>query len=123
MSGGAAVVLGGAETVRTERTRILSTLLDDIDAMVDECVLAIRTEIPDYTAIDDERFFVDVRDQVDRHYRVQLACLLEDRPVTPDDIPFVRGAAMRRARAGFALQSYINAYYVGQQVFWERIVG
>ena len=122
MSGGASAVIAGPETVRAERARILSTLLDEIDVMVDACVLAIRTEIPAYTAIDDDRFLVDVREQVDRHYRVQLECLLEDRPVTEADIPFVRGAAMRRARAGFALESYINAYYVGQQVFWDRIV-
>jgi PucR C-terminal helix-turn-helix domain/GGDEF-like domain len=122
MSGSEAAVLAGSDAVRAERERILLGIRDGIDAMVDDCVLAIRTEIPAYTAIDDERFFVDVRDQVERHYRLQLQCLLEDRPVTVDDLSFVRGASMRRARAGFALQSYINAYYVGQQVFWDRIV-
>jgi hypothetical protein len=120
MSGEASTVVAGS--VHAERARILGSILDGIDAMVHDCVRAIRTDIPDYAAIADDRFFADVRDQVDHHYRVQLACLLEGRPVTEDDIPFIRGAAMRRARAGFALQSYINAYYVGQQVFWERIV-
>jgi hypothetical protein len=122
MSGGVAAVLAGPDTVRAERSRILSTLLDEIDVMVDACVLAIRSEIPAYTAVDDDRFFVDVREQVELHYRALLANLLESRPVTEADMPFVRGAAMRRARAGFALQSYINAYLVGQQVFWDRIV-
>ena len=48
--------------------------------------------------------------------------LLEDRTVTLDDIAFVRRAAMRRARAGLALADYINAFRVGQQVFWESVL-
>src|SRR5918912_1070766 len=64
----------------------------------------------------------DVRDQVGSHYRTKLACLMEDHDVTLDDLSFARGAAMRRARAGFALEDYINAFRVGQQVFWEAVV-
>ena len=38
------------------------------------------------------------------------------------DIAFVRAAATRRARAGFALEDYLNAFRVGQQAFWEAVV-
>src|SRR6185312_5630978 len=31
-------------------------------------------------------------------------------------------SAARRARAGFALEDYINAFRVGQQVFWNAVV-
>jgi sugar diacid utilization regulator len=34
----------------------------------------------------------------------------------------VRKAATRRARAGFALEDYINAFRVGQQVFWDALL-
>jgi PucR C-terminal helix-turn-helix domain/GGDEF-like domain len=107
--------------VRAERARILSTLLDRVEEVIDRAVAAIRAEIPAYAA-QDERFFADVRDQVAQHYRTKLGCLMEDHDVTLEDLSFARGAAMRRARAGFALEDYINAFRVGQQVFWEAVV-
>ena len=110
-----------AADVRAERTRILSTLLDRIELVIDRALETIRAEIPAY-ATQDERFFADVREQVGAHYRTKLACLMEDHDVRLEDISFARGAAMRRARAGFALEDYINAFRVGQQVFWEALV-
>ena len=53
---------------------------------------------------------------------MNMISLLEDRPVTLEEISFVRGAAMRRARAGLALEDYINAYRVGQQNLWDTII-
>jgi diguanylate cyclase with GGDEF domain/PucR-like helix-turn-helix protein len=110
-----------AADVRAERTRILATLLDRIEEVIDRALETIRAEIPAYAA-QDERFFADVREQVGAHYRTKLACLMEDHDVRLEDISFARGAAMRRARAGFALEDYINAFRVGQQVFWEALV-
>jgi len=110
-----------AAGVRAERARILSTLLDRIEQVIDRALETIRAEIPAYAA-QDERFFADVREQVGAHYRTKLACLMEDHDVRLEDLAFARGAAMRRARAGFALEDYINAFRVGQQVFWEALV-
>ncbi len=118
---GFVAAVAGAEAVRAERTRILAALLGDVDDLVERAIAAMRAEIPAY-AIREERFDADVRDQVSRHYRTKLGSLLEERVVTLEDIAFVRGAAMRRARAGFALEDYINAFRVGQQVFWEAVV-
>jgi sugar diacid utilization regulator len=81
----------------------------------------MREEIPSYRDRG-ERFFEDLRDQVRAHYRVKLAALLEDRMLELEDIAFVRGAATRRARAGFALEDYLNAFRVGHQVFWDGVV-
>ncbi|MGN9782520.1 PucR family transcriptional regulator [Nonomuraea sp. ZG12] len=111
----------GAEPVRAERARILSELLADLDALAATAVATMRAEIPAYAA-QEEAFLTDVRDQVARHYRSKLAVLLEERTVTLDDIAFTRRAAMRRARAGLALADYINAFRVGQQVFWESVL-
>jgi PucR C-terminal helix-turn-helix domain/GGDEF-like domain len=111
----------GDEFVRAERGRILATLLDQVEDLADRAVAAMRAEIPAYAA-QDAGFRADVRDQVLQHYRAKLAALLEERTVTLDDITFTRRAAMRRARAGLALADYINAFRVGQQVFWEAVV-
>lgn len=122
MSGGFSTeLLTGAETVRTERSRILAEILDRVHELADRAVAAMRAEIPAYDA-QDETFRSDVREQVTRHYRTKLAIFLEDRTVTFDDIAFSRRASMRRARAGFAMADYINAFRVGQQVFWEAVV-
>jgi sugar diacid utilization regulator len=114
-------VADGADAVRAERRRILTTMLERTDALVQSTVDAIRGEIPAYAA-QEASFFVDVREQVRRHYRVKLHLLLEERKVTLQDIAFARGAALRRARAGFALEDYLNAFRVAQQVFWEGVL-
>jgi sugar diacid utilization regulator len=111
----------GAEAVRAERRRILSTILEHLDDLVQDAVEAIRGEIPAYAA-QEAPFFADVRDQARRHFRVKLGLLLDEREVTLEDIAFARGGAMRRARAGFALEDYLNAFRVGQQVFWDRVL-
>ncbi|MFC4118788.1 PucR family transcriptional regulator [Nonomuraea zeae] len=109
------------EAVRAQRTRILSELLGDLQGLADAAVATMREEIPAYAARGPD-FQADVRDQVIKHYRAKLAVLLEERTVTFEDISFTRRAAMRRARAGVALADYINAFRVGQQVFWESVV-
>ncbi|MEA2304021.1 MAG: hypothetical protein QOH43_1301 [Solirubrobacteraceae bacterium] len=124
------VGMGGATTgpavtaataVTAERGRILHALLKDVEALADVSVGAIRAEIPAYEACD-ERFLQDVHDQVVRHYRANLVSFLEDRDVTVEDIAFTRAAASRRARIGFALEDYLGAYRVGQQVLWDAVV-
>ncbi|NRQ33277.1 transcriptional regulator [Nonomuraea sp. NN258] len=122
MSGGFSTeTLTGTERVRAERARILAELLADLDGLAAAALAAMKAEIPAYAA-EGAAFHADVHDQVARHYRSKLAVLMEERTVTLDDIAFTRQAAMRRARAGVALADYINAFRVGQQVFWESVV-
>nr|BFE78417.1 hypothetical protein GCM10020093_010180 [Planobispora longispora] len=120
-TGTSAAASATAGAVRAERARILSEILDDLDELAGTAVRTMRAEIPAYAA-QDAAFHADVRDQVIRHYRSKLAVLFEERTVTLDDIAFTRRAAMRRARAGVALADYINAFRVGQQVFWESVL-
>ena len=64
----------------------------------------------------------DVRDQVRRTTAPSSPRCSRTAMSRSSDIAFVRAAATRRARAGFALEDYINAFRVGQQVFWEAVV-
>jgi PucR C-terminal helix-turn-helix domain/GGDEF-like domain len=105
-----------------ERTRILTTLLGRLDALSENAVAAIFAEIPAYAARRDDDFYRDVRGQVQDFYATILSSLLEARRVSVDDIVFMRPAAMRRARSGFALKDYINAFRVGLQMLWEAVV-
>ncbi|RAY13664.1 transcriptional regulator [Actinomadura craniellae] len=110
-----------ARAIRTERSRILSELLDHVPDLADTAVAAMRAEIPAY-AERDAAFIADVHDQLIRHYRAKLGALLEERTLCLEDIAFTRRAAMRRARAGLALTDYIAAFRIGQQVFWAALV-
>jgi PucR C-terminal helix-turn-helix domain/GGDEF-like domain len=110
-----------SDVVAAERGRILSSLLSDLSALVDAAIEAMRAEIPAY-ATQGDGFFEDVREQVASHYRTKLTAFLEERQVTLEEVGFIRGAAMRRARAGLALEHYINAFRVGEKVLWDAIV-
>lgn len=110
-----------SEPLHRERRRILHTVHDRIEEVAETAVEVMRTEIPSY-ALQDERFFDDVREQVLEHYRMQLAALAGDRDIAPEDLVFSRAAAMRRARAGFALEDWISAFRVGRQVLWDALL-
>jgi hypothetical protein len=111
----------GPGPVRIQTLRILGELIERHHEIAARAVEAMRAEIPSYRDRD-ERVYDDVRDQVARHYRAQLSAFLAGRPVTLEDISFVRCAASRRARAGFPLAEYMNAFRVGEQVFWAAVV-
>jgi PucR-like helix-turn-helix protein/diguanylate cyclase with GGDEF domain len=111
----------GRTSVRAESLRILGRLVDRLDELTEVAVAAMRAEIPAYRDRE-QRFYDDVRDQVARHYRVKLSAFLEERTITAEDVAFVRSAACRRVRAGLGLEDYINAFRLGQQVFWAEVV-
>lgn len=114
--------LAGPDAVRAERARILAALLAQIDELTESGVVAIRAEIPAYAAQRDERFLADLANQIRLVYSTSLSAMLEGRQVTPADIAFVRGAAMRRAELGVALEDYLAAFRVGQLVLWDAMV-
>jgi PucR C-terminal helix-turn-helix domain/GGDEF-like domain len=103
------------------RRQVLCPLLERVDVLAEEGARAIRAELPTYGA-QSEQFHADVLDQVRRNYTSVLTALMEGRALTADDVAYQRAAAMRRARAGIALEDYLRGYRVGHQVMWEAIV-
>jgi hypothetical protein len=110
-----------AQDVSRERARILAALYSQLDQLADRGAAAIRAEIPYYRSASAE-LLRDMRDQVRLNYRKKLELLAEEREPTQDDLSFVRRAAIRRARAGCALENYINAWSVGQRQFWDALI-
>jgi hypothetical protein len=103
------------------RQHLLGPVLDRVEALAEQGAAAIRAELPAYAA-QGEQFHADVLDQVRRNYTSVLTALIEGRALTADDVAYQRAAAMRRARAGVALEDYLRGYRVGHQVMWEAIV-
>ncbi|MFF2515859.1 PucR family transcriptional regulator [Streptomyces sp. NPDC058086] len=110
-----------SEPLLRERRRILHAVHDRVEEVAETAVDVMRAEIPSY-ALQDELFFDEVQGQVLEHYRMQLAALAGDRDIAPEDLVFSRAAAMRRARAGFALEDWISAFRVGRQVLWDALL-
>lgn len=109
------------DQIGAARSRILTALLREVDELAERVLVRLPQEIAAY-ADQGPEFFADARDQVRRHYRTKLDALLGERTTTPEDLSFARPCAMRRARAGFALEDYLCAFRVGQQVFWEAVL-
>lgn len=106
---------------RTQRERLLAPLLHDVDALAARGVAAMRDELIAY-AQESDRFLEDVLDQLRSNYALLLVSLIEGQEPTVEELAFQRGASMRRARAGFALEDYLSAHRVAQRVLWEAIV-
>jgi sugar diacid utilization regulator len=114
------MALTATRTVRSERDRILTALQADVDELAERALARIPEEIPAYRSRD-AAFVADVRDQLRRHYRTKLAAL-EHRPLSREDLAFARPCALRRARAGIALDDFLHAFRIGRQVFWEAVL-
>jgi DNA-binding PucR family transcriptional regulator len=109
------------QAVARERARILAVLDSQVELLADRGADGIRAEVPQYRTASDA-LLTDMRDQVLLNYRAKLRLLAEQREPTLDDLSFIRQAAMRRARAGVPLENYVNAWRVGQQLFWDALV-
>ncbi|MFF7789959.1 hypothetical protein [Streptomyces sp. NPDC007991] len=70
---------------------------------------AMRAEIPDYAALVDEALLTDVVAHVREAVDALSVSLARGRPVTDDDVAFVRPHAARRARQGMPLVDFMHA--------------
>jgi hypothetical protein len=92
----------------------LDVRLDDLAEAATQLILA---EIPAYRdatpALRDE-----VRTHVLSHLRISLSTFSEARPVTREELLFLRGHAARRV-GHIPISEFVNAFYVGERVLWE----
>jgi PucR C-terminal helix-turn-helix domain/GGDEF-like domain len=99
----------------------IAALRDALDGHLEELADAathlIIAEIPAYRdatpALRD-----DVRAHVLSHLRISLSTFSQARPVTREELLFVRGHAARRV-GHIPIAEFVNAFYVGERVLWE----
>jgi hypothetical protein len=93
------------------------TLDGQLDDLADTATRLILAEIPGYRdatpALRD-----DVRSHVLSHLRISLSTFSEARPVTREELLFVRGHAAKRV-GHIPIAEFVNAFYVGERVLWE----
>jgi sugar diacid utilization regulator len=91
-----------------------------MEEILDEAVRAMQEEIPSYRS-GDPAMLESVREHVRLHFEALLRSLSEDRPITREDLLFVRPAATHRARSGVSLADFMHAFRIGQREIWRAL--
>jgi hypothetical protein len=104
---------------------IARELVDDFedrrDEAVGESVRAILEEIPGYKGLD-ATARADVAGHVGLNHEALVRFLRQDRPLTREDLMFVRAPTTRRASARLPLSDYLQAFRIGYRVMWAKLV-
>jgi sugar diacid utilization regulator len=108
-----------------ETTAALQRMLDALrarrEALVDEGVRRIRTEIAGYAAISDAAFIADVRAHVGQEHDALVRSIELGRPLGRQEIDFVRPRAMRRV-GRLPLGDFMHAFRIYTEVFWDALL-
>src|ERR1700760_5144977 len=102
--------------------RVTAMLRTPRSELADRSLPAIRAEIPAYASIDDPAILRDVTEHVAENHDALRTSLVRGRPVTEEDLGFIRPHAAPRARRGVPLAVCLHAFRVGQRASWDGIV-
>src|SRR6266540_553756 len=91
-----------------------------MEEILDESVRAMQEEIPSYRSAD-AAMVENVREHVKLHYEALLMSLSVDRPITREDLLFIRPAVTYRARSGVPLADFMHAFRIGQREIWRAL--
>jgi hypothetical protein len=103
--------------------RIATMLAARRAELATESLSAIRAAIPTYGEIDDPVILADVTEHVAENHDALRGSLVRGRPVTEQDLSFIRPHAALRARRGVPLADFLHAFRIGHRVIWEAIQG
>jgi DNA-binding PucR family transcriptional regulator len=90
--------------------------------MVAAAADAIWEQVPAYPASGDPGLRANVLAHVASVFRVFLAVLDRDTPVTRDDFAGTREQAARREAQGISLADFLRAFRIGQQSLWQGVL-
>ena len=102
--------------VSTDLDQIAAALEARSDEIVDAGLAAIRERIAAYGAMDEAQL-ADVRAHVERHQARIVAAVRH--PPRREDLEFVAAHAARRARSGFALPDFLQAFRAYHGALWR----
>jgi hypothetical protein len=100
--------------------RLVEGFRERIEGILDESVQGMQEEIPSYRSAD-PAMVESVREHVRLHFEALMRSLSEDRPITREDLLFVRPAATYRARSGVPLADFMHAFRIGQREIWRGL--
>jgi sugar diacid utilization regulator len=100
--------------------RLVEGFRERIEEILDEALRGMQEEIPSYSSAD-AAMLENVRDHVRLHFEALMSSLSEDRPITREDLLFVRPAATYRARSGVPIADFMHAFRIGQREIWRGL--
>jgi len=103
--------------------RIATMLAARRAELATESLTAIRAAIRAYAEIADPVILADVTEHVAENHDALRASLVRGRPVTEQDLAFIRPHAALRARRGVPLADFLHAFRIGHRVIWDAIQG
>jgi PucR C-terminal helix-turn-helix domain/GGDEF-like domain len=101
--------------------RIVETLRERQDEIIAKGIEAMRREIPAYARNDDPAFLSDVWEHVKLHNDALIASIERQRPLTPEELLFIRPVATRRV-GRIPLGEFMGAFRLYNEVFWEAVL-
>ena len=101
--------------------RILKRLQERQSELVDLGVHKILTEIPAYRGIEDPALLADIRLHVDRHNTAILRSIEAGRPLSPEELAFVRPHVDRRI-GRIPLSDFMQGFRCYHEVFWDAVL-
>jgi sugar diacid utilization regulator len=102
--------------------RIGAMLEAQREELAEQTLQRIRAAIPAYAAIDDPAILADVIEHVAENHDTLRTSLFRGRPVSEDDLAFIRPHAALRARRGVPVADFLHAFRIGHWVIWDAIV-
>lgn len=109
-----------------QRERVEAAAIAVLDARtheIAEAMLALsRREVPSYAAHGEPGFVEAARAHCLDHVRAFLTVARERRPLTDDELGFVRAQAAMRARQGVPLDALLHVYRMGHRAIFEAII-
>jgi len=90
--------------------------------LAEESLRVMRAENPTYAAITDPAMLSDVTEHIAANHDALCASLVRGRPVTPEDLAFIRPHAALRARRGVPVEDFLHAFRIGHRVIWDAII-
>ena len=102
--------------------RVVAMLAARREELAEETLRAMRAEIPAYGAIEDPAILSDVTQHVAENHDALRASLERGRPVTSEDLEFIRPHAALRARRGVPLADFLHAFRIGHRVIWDAVL-
>jgi sugar diacid utilization regulator len=100
--------------------RLVEGFRENMEETLDVSLRAMREEIPSYRSAD-QAMLESVREHVRLHFDALLRSLAEDRPLTREDLLFIRPAATLRARTGVPVADFMQAFRIGQREIWRAL--
>jgi hypothetical protein len=101
-------------------------LVDGLEAAIPNAAVAtaeaIRAEIPAYGRVVDPAFVEDLTSHIALNLEAVVRSLRRGRPVTHEELLFVRAPTTRRARRRIPLGDFLHAFRIGHRMIWRTLV-